>query len=97
MSAKYTKAKKKSRRVKESTTAENLERKFDAGEDVSDYFDLKNARWIEPSSRRVNVDFSSASLEKLDAEAARINVTRQSLIKIWIDERLQDIEFKRAA
>jgi hypothetical protein len=33
------------------TTAENLEEKFDRGEEVLDYFDLRKARVITPSSK----------------------------------------------
>jgi hypothetical protein len=34
------------------TTAENLEQKFDRGEEVLDYFDLRKARVVDPQSKR---------------------------------------------
>jgi hypothetical protein len=38
--------------------------------------------------RRVNVDFPSWMVDSLDREARRLGVTRQSIIKVWIAERL---------
>ena len=35
----------------EKTTAKNLEEKFDRGEDVIDYFDVREARVINPNSK----------------------------------------------
>ena len=69
-------------------TASDLERRFDEGEDVSDYFDWSKARRPNLESKRVNVDFPSWVVDGLDREAQRLGVTRQSLIKMWIAERL---------
>ena len=63
------------------TTAENLEEKFDRGEDVLDYFDT--------TPTRVNVDFPSWTISRLDKEAERVGISRQALIKVWIAERLE--------
>ena len=63
------------------TTHSNLETKFDAGERVLDYFDT--------SPKRVNVDFPSWTVQRLDKEAARFGISRQALIKVWIAERLE--------
>ena len=63
------------------TTAENLEGKFDSGEIVLDYFDT--------TPRRVNVDFPSWTITRLDKEAERVGISRQALIKVWIAERLE--------
>jgi hypothetical protein len=35
----------------EATTAKNLEEKFDRGDDVLDYFDVRKARVIDPQSK----------------------------------------------
>lgn len=56
---------------------------FDRGEDISRH--IAEAR----SSRRVNVDFPAWMVAALDAEAARLDVPRQAIIKMWIDERLK--------
>jgi hypothetical protein len=69
--------------------AEELDEKFDNGEDVSAYFDLTKARRPNLEARRVNVDFPSWMVERLDREAGRLGVTRQSVIKMWIAERLK--------
>jgi len=74
---------------KTKTTAENLEARFDAGEDVSRYIDWDSARRPGLEPRRVNVDFPSWVVEALDRQADRLGVTRQALIKLWIAERLE--------
>ncbi len=69
--------------------AEEFDKKFDNGEDVSDYLDLKNAKRPGLAQKRVNVDFPVWMIQSLDNEAKRLGVTRQSIIKIWIAERLK--------
>jgi len=75
-------------KVVESITAAELDEKFDNGEDVSAYFDMSKARRPNQEPRRVNVDFPAWVVQGLDREAGRLGVTRQSLIKMWIAERL---------
>ena len=70
-------------------TAQELDEKFDNGEDVSAYFDLSKARRPNLAARRVNVDFPAWVVEGLDREARHLGVTRQSVIKMWIAERLR--------
>ena len=69
--------------------ASELDRKFDDGEeDILDYFDLDSATRPNRQVKRVNVDLPEWVVEALDAEARRLGVTRQSIIKVWIAERL---------
>lgn len=68
--------------------ATELDEKFDNGEDVSEYFDLSTVRRPNLELRRVNVDFPAWVVAGLDREAARLGVTRQSIIKMWIAEKL---------
>lgn len=68
--------------------AKDLDKKFDAGEDISKYLDLSRARRVNETPKRVNVDFPSWMIDSLDKEASRLGVTRQSIIKVWISERL---------
>ena len=68
--------------------AKEFERKFDEGADVSKALDLEKARRPVQEQRRVNVDFPLWMIESLDREAGRLGVTRQSIIKVWIAERL---------
>ena len=72
----------------EKITAQELDEKFDNGEDVSAYFDFSKARRPNQEARRVNVDFPVWMVAGLDKEAGRLGVTRQSLIKMWIAEKL---------
>ena len=70
--------------------ASDFEKKFDDGvEDVID--DIDPSSWRRPNRevRRVNVDFPLWMVELLDREAQRLGVTRQSIIKVWIAEKLE--------
>ena len=70
--------------------AEEFDEKFDADkEDVVDDLDLSTTRRVNQEQKRINVDFPSWVVEALDREAARIGVTRQSIIKVWLVERLE--------
>ncbi|WP_367115454.1 CopG family antitoxin [Devosia sp.] len=70
-------------------SAAELDRKFDDGEDIDEYIDWSSARRPGLEAKRVNVDFPTWVVDRLDREARRLGVTRQSLIKMWIAERLQ--------
>jgi hypothetical protein len=69
--------------------AEEFDQRFDRGEDVTSELDLAGARRPGFEQRRVNVDFPVWMIESLDREARRLGVTRQSIIKVWIAERLE--------
>jgi predicted DNA binding CopG/RHH family protein len=71
-----------------SITAEELDKKFDAGEDVSEYIDWSSARHINKEAKRVNVDFPAWMVEAMDKESSRIGITRQAFIKVVVAERL---------
>jgi hypothetical protein len=69
--------------------AKDLERDFDAGKDITKYMDLSNIRKPNQEQKRVNVDFPVWMIHLLDVEASRLGVTRQSVIKVWLAERLE--------
>ncbi len=69
--------------------AKDLDKMFDEGKDISKYLDLTKARRPEQEQKRVNVDFPIWMIHSLDKEAKRLGVPRQSIIKIWIAERLE--------
>jgi hypothetical protein len=69
--------------------AKEFDRKFEGGEDVTEHLDLTKARRPGEEQRRVNVDFPVWMIELLDREARRLGVTRQSIIKVWIAEKLE--------
>lgn len=71
--------------------AHEFDAKFEADEDVTEDLDLTQIKKPMLKQKRVNVDFPAWMLESLDREAHRIGVTRQSIIKIWLAERLEAI------
>jgi hypothetical protein len=67
-----------------------FDERFDEGaEDIVDHLDASTAVRPNKEQRRVNVDFPVWMVESLDREARRLGVTRQSIIKVWIAERLE--------
>lgn len=69
--------------------AEEFDQAFDRGEDVTAALDFGSVRRPALEQRRVNVDFPAWVVDALDREARRLGVTRQSIIKMWIAERLE--------
>jgi hypothetical protein len=69
--------------------AKDFDRAFDAGAEIVDQLDLAKARRPEQEQKRVNVDFPQWMIHQLDKEAKRLGVPRQSIIKVWIAERLK--------
>jgi hypothetical protein len=65
-----------------------FEARFDAGEDLTEALDLSQAKRVQQIQKRVNVDFPTWMIDSLDREASRMGVTRQSVIKVWLAERL---------
>ena len=71
--------------------AKDFDKKFDSGENILENLDLAAAKRKNRDQRRVNVDFPYWMVESLDKEAGRLGVTRQSVIKMWIAERLDNL------
>jgi len=71
--------------------AKSFDARFDKGEDITGVLDLSKARRPLQEQRRVNVDFPTWMIDSLDREASRLGVTRQSVIKVWLAERLEKI------
>jgi hypothetical protein len=71
--------------------AKDLDKKFDDGENIISHLDLSESRRPEQEQKRVNVDFPIWMINSLDKEAKRLGVPRQSIIKVWIAERLQKV------
>jgi len=69
--------------------AKKFDSDFDQGKDISGALDLSKARRPKQEQKRVNVDFPTWMIEMLDKEAGRLGVTRQSIIKVWLAERLE--------
>jgi len=77
-------------------TTKEFDKRFDNNEDISEYLDFSKAQSLEDFEkdrfkvRKVNVDFPEYIIKLLDKEAQKIGVTRQSIIKVWIAERLKE-------
>ncbi|PCI69054.1 MAG: CopG family transcriptional regulator [Gammaproteobacteria bacterium] len=69
--------------------AKQLDSDFDNGKDITQSLNLSKIRRPNQEQRRVNVDFPTWMVDSLDKEATRIGVTRQSIIKVWLAERLE--------
>lgn len=75
--------------------ADEFDTLFDDDKDISHLLDLSSAKRPNQDQKRVNVDFPMWMVNQLDAEARRVGVTRQSIIKMWLAERLE--QAKRSA
>lgn len=77
---------KKTRRIKSTkrsvATAEEIARRADSDEGVSEFF--TNDGKMMPPIQRVNVDFSRDMLTELDQAARRLNISRQAVIKTLV-------------
>ena len=71
------------------TKASNFDKKFDDGENIVGHLDLSKARRPAEEHKRINMDVPVWMVDALDREAKRLGVTRQSIIKVWLAERLQ--------
>ena len=77
------------KKEKATITAEELDRRFDDGENISDFLDWSKATRPGLEPRRVNVDLPNWMISELDKQASLIGVTRQSIIKVWLSERIK--------
>lgn len=69
--------------------AKDFEHQFDEGVDITASLELTKAKRVLQEQKRVNVDFPTWMIESLDREAGKLGVTRQSIIKVWLAERLE--------
>ena len=69
--------------------ASEFDAKFDAGEDITEFLDLSQARRPGHEQKRVNVEFPVWMLDSLDRKAKRLGISRQAIIKVWLAERLE--------
>ena len=75
---------------KKSIEAKDFDRKFENGDDIIEYLNLDKVLRPKQEQKRVNVDFPIWMIQQLDKEARKLGVTRQSIIKIWLAERLKE-------
>jgi hypothetical protein len=70
-------------------SSEAFDRAFDAGEDIAGHLDVAKSQRQGLQSQRLSVDAPAWMVDRLDREAERLGITRQSLIKVWLAERLE--------
>ena len=87
---------KKANKKKKLLTAEELDAMHDAGVDMTDYLDMASSRRPGREIHRVNVDFPQWMIDRMDNEAKRLGITRQSIIKVWIGDRIAGLAKKIA-
>jgi hypothetical protein len=68
--------------------AKTFDQQFEKGVDITAALDLSKSKRVLQEQKRVNVDFPKWMIDSLDREAGKIGVTRQSIIKVWLAERL---------
>ncbi len=69
--------------------ASEIDKQFDNDEDVLEYFDLSKIKRPNEDIKRINVDFPIWMLKSLDRKAKHLGINRQSVIKMWIAEKLE--------
>jgi hypothetical protein len=77
------------KKKKDTISVEEFDRRFDDGEDISAYLDWDRAFRPGLEQKRVNLDLPVWMIKTLDSEAKRVGVTRQSIMKVWISERIK--------
>jgi hypothetical protein len=70
--------------------AKTFDEQFEKGENITQHLDLSRAIRPDCQQKRVNVDFPVWMIHSLDREAHRLGVTRQSVIKLWLAEKLKE-------
>ncbi len=70
--------------------AKDFDKKFDAGEDMTEHLDFSKARRVNQDLKRINIDFPVWVVRRLDKESKRLGIARQALVKVWIAEKLKE-------
>ena len=71
--------------------ANKLDEMFDRGDDITEHMDLSSIRRPNRKAKRVNIDFPTWVVNRLDSEARRLGVSRQALVKMWIAEKFEKV------
>ena len=71
--------------------ANEFDKKFDENTNITEHLDLSKLRRPKQEQKRVNVHFPLWMINLLDREAKRLGVPRQSIIKVWVAERLEKV------
>jgi len=81
-----------------SMKAEEFDKIFDDNkEDIVEYLDLSTFKRPNLEAKRINIDFPTWMVKKLDEEAQHIGVNRQAIIKTWLADKIMQIEHNKVA
>ena len=70
-------------------TAEEFDKRFDAGGDVTDLIDLSKTSITRPSRKvRITLDIAESLVRDIDVIREKIGVDRGALIKVWLHEKV---------
>lgn len=72
--------------------AEAFDQQFDQGENITEFLDLSEVRRPGHESRAITIDFPQWMLDALDRQARQLGVPRESIIKVWLAERIHLFE-----
>ncbi len=83
----------------QEVTAEELDRMFDEGEDMTPFIRMDTIRRVgrQDGRKRVSIDMAGEALDRLDAYAEEYDVPRQALVKMWLMERMNEEDDRKAA
>jgi uncharacterized DUF497 family protein len=79
---------------KTALSADQIAERASRGEDISGY--LTNEFTVVRPVRRVNIDLTQGMLRELDERAARLNISRQAVIKTLLDRALEEERTRKA-
>lgn len=74
---------------KKSITTEEFDSLFDDEKDITEFLDMNTVKRSDLETRRISVDFPEWMIRLMDQQALKLGVTRQSIIKFWISEKLK--------
>ena len=68
-----------------------LDRRFDAGEDIHNLIDMSKATMIRHGRKvRITLDVAESLVKNIDEIRKRMGVERGALIKVWLHEKVRE-------
>lgn len=78
-------------------TAEELEKMFEEGADMTEYMDLDNIQHVHPHPKQINITIPMWLVDSLDEEAERRGVARKAIINTALVEWVDELNSKKPA
>jgi len=78
--------------------ASKIDKVFDDNqEDILEHFDISQLKVINEDLKRVNIDIPVWMINSLDKEAKHIGISRQAVIKMWLADKLRQLQTQVAS